>query len=56
MDMQLRDIQANATYVLEDEDEGALGTVSGQQLLDGWTLEIPEKRTCRIIYYTAVKE
>ncbi len=55
MDAQLRGIDKDATYVLEDADLGVLGEVSGSELIEGWPLEIKEKRSCRIVFYRRVE-
>lgn len=51
-EFELKGIDENAEYQLEDIDLGDLGTVAGKHLVEGFKVQIPEKRATRILFYT----
>lgn len=54
LNAELREIDAQARYELEDLDRGVLGVVEGRSLAIGWPLQIDEKRACRVVFYRKV--
>ena len=54
LDAELREIDAQADYELEDLDRGVLGVVDGRTLAAGWSVQIDQKRMCRVIFYRKV--
>jgi alpha-galactosidase len=49
----LRGLDPDATYVLHDYDVGEDRRYAGSELLAGWRVEIPTKRTALLIHYRA---
>ncbi len=47
----LKAMDEEAMYEIEDADTGTVETHSGKSLQDGWTITIDEKRTARLAFY-----
>ena len=52
----LRGLDAATCYQLEDLDEGVIGECKGSELMQGISVNIPEKRSARVIFYTKLKD
>ena len=51
-DFELRGIDRNAEYTIENLDTGAKIDVSGATLADGFTVELAQKRSSAVLIYT----
>lgn len=51
-DFELRGIDQNAEYTIENLDTGAKTDVSGATLADGFTVELAQKRSSAVLIYT----
>ena len=54
MDFELNGIDPEGSYETEDLDSGVVARVLGKTLCDGLRLELPEKRSSRIVFYRKI--